>query len=214
MEADGSRARVEGTGIGPDDTLTEIGSLQAFVLQIMLDELGHRPVEQKMLRCVLEGKIRAKPLLNLLLSGRLANPTVAVTGGSKGIAQAADKIVHGTPAGHVFGGESSYLVLAGSFVVPELNARSVEEWDKESVHRRSPTEAALGQIELRNHEGMQQSRKVGAWGHVRAGKRFFDGAGTTDPRPALQHQYTLASTCEIGGTGQPIVSCTCDDYIP
>ena len=46
MKADVGRTRIERTGLGTDDTLSQVCRLQAFILQVVLDELRHRPVEQ------------------------------------------------------------------------------------------------------------------------------------------------------------------------
>ena len=48
VEADGGGAGVEGAGVGSDDALAEVCDLQALVAEIVLDELGHGPVEEEL----------------------------------------------------------------------------------------------------------------------------------------------------------------------
>ena len=73
MEADGGGAGVEGAGVGADDALAEIGRLQARIAEVVLDELGHGPVEEQVAGFL----IVAEALVDFLGCGRVADPEVA-----------------------------------------------------------------------------------------------------------------------------------------
>src|ERR1700720_1692530 len=97
MEADAGGSCVEWAGVCPNYSLPEIRNLQPFVTQIVFDELGHRPVEEHVL-CLL---IVPKPRFNPFASGRLADPQIAITCRTQGIAQSTKHVIHCTPAFHI-----------------------------------------------------------------------------------------------------------------
>src|ERR1700691_2163528 len=97
MEADAGSPRVERAGVGPNHSLPEVRSLQAFVTQVVFNKLGHRPVEEHV-PCLL---IFPEPFFDLLLRWGLADPQIAITRGAQGIAQSAEHVTHRAPAFHV-----------------------------------------------------------------------------------------------------------------
>ena len=158
VEADGCRAGVEGAGVGTDHTLAEDGDLQALVGQVVLHELGHGPVVED----VAGFGVGPEALVYLGLCRRVADPQVAFASRPQGIAEAADDVGHGAPALHILRGEAADLGLAAFVVVPELDARPVEEGDEEAVDRGRPLEAAGGKVELLDHQRVKQAGEVGA----------------------------------------------------
>src|SRR5580700_504585 len=97
MEADAGSPCVEGAGVGSNHPLPKVRSLKPFVTQVVFDEFGHRPVEEQV-PCFL---IFPESLFNLFAGGRLANPQIAVTSRTQGIAQSAEHGSHRTPALHI-----------------------------------------------------------------------------------------------------------------
>src|SRR5258707_11263960 len=91
MKANGRCAFVERAGVGPDDSLPKVGNLQLLVLQVVLDKLGHRPVEKHSLGL----GIVAQALFNLLPCRRFTYPDIAVTGRTQSIPQTLDNGAHG-----------------------------------------------------------------------------------------------------------------------
>src|SRR5258706_6913108 len=140
MEANAGGSCVEWAGVGANHSLPEVCNLQPFVTQIVFNEFGHRPVEEHVLRLL----IVSKPRVNLFARGRLADPHIAVTCRTQGIAQSAKHVAHCTPAFDIPRSEFANFRLAPVVVVPELNAGAVEEWNEEPVDRRRPLKAALG----------------------------------------------------------------------
>ncbi len=210
MEADAGGARIERARVRPDHALAEIRDLQAFVAQVALDELGHRPVEEHVLGFI----VVAEPRFDLLARGRLADPQIAIARRTQCIAQAAKHVAHRAPAFHVARSESANFRLARVVIVPKLHARAVEEGNEKPVDRGRPFEAALGQSQFGDNERMQQPGQIRARRHAHAGERFLDGACAAHARPALEHQHALARTREIRRAGKPIVPGADDDGIP
>ena len=170
-------------------------------LQVALYELGHRPVEEHVLGLV----VVAEPLFDLLARGRLADPQIAIARRTQCIAQPAQHVAHRAPAFDVARSESANFRLAGVVVVPELNARAVEEGNEQSVDRGRPLEAALGQSQLGDNERMQQPRQIRARRHAHAGERLFNRASAADARPALEHKHALARARQVRRARQAIV---------
>src|SRR5262249_48847264 len=153
VEADGGRTGIEGAGIGPDDTLTQQGDPQAFVREVVLDELGHRPVVKDMPGFA----VGAEALVYLGLGRSIPDPRIALCRGSERVAEAADDVGHGTPPFEITGGEGTDLGIALFVVVPKLDTGAVEEWDEEAVDGRCPLETAGGEAEFLNHQWMEKA---------------------------------------------------------
>src|ERR1700730_7147031 len=210
MEADAGGPGVKWAGVGPNHSLPEVRSLKPFVTQVVFDEFGHRPVEEHV-PCFL---IFPESLFNLLAGGRFANPQIAITCRTQGIAQSAEHGSHLTPALHIPRREVANFRLATVVIVPELHAGAVEEGNEESIDRGCPPKAALGQVQFRDNQGMQQSRQIRAWGHAHAGEGFLDGAGAAYSRAALKHEHTLVRTCQIRRASKAVVACSDDNHVP
>src|SRR6202162_69819 len=139
MEADACRSCVEWARVRTNHSLPEGGTLQTFITQVVFNKLGHRPVEEHVLRLL----VAAEPPFNLLPRGRLADPQISATFWAQNIAQSTKHIRHCTPAFHIHWGEVPNLSLAAVVIAPELNARAILEWDKQSIDSRCPPKAAL-----------------------------------------------------------------------
>ena len=219
-ESNGGGARIEGTGVGADDALTEVGDLQAFVAEVAFDELGHGPVEEDGMRF----GVIAETIFDLLSRGWLPDPGVARPGvgagaairgcGPQCVAQTADDVAHGVESGDVGGGEGSDFGFAASVVVPKLDAGLIEEGNEEAVDGGGPSITAAGQIELLDDQRMEEAGKVGAGGHAHTRERLLDGAGSADAGTAFDDKDTLAGAREIGGACQSVVAGANDDDIP
>src|ERR1700682_532275 len=176
MKPDRGSTFVEGAGVGADDSLAEIGGLQLLVLEIMLDELRHRPVEQQRAGFL----VVAQAFFNLLASRRIADPDIALIGRTKSIARPAYHRAHGPKAFQIARRETLDLGVALRVVVPELNASPIEKGHEQAIGRRSPGESARRQAELFDDQRMQESGEVGAGRHLYAGEGFFDRARAAD----------------------------------
>ena len=95
------------------------------------------------------------------------------------------------PAVNVARREAANLVFAPLVFVPELDAAAVLERNEEPRGCRIPLEAVGGQVQLFDHQGMEQSDEVGARGDPVAGPGFVDRArsphtrcATRSPEPA------------------------------
>ena len=134
--------------------------------------------------------------------------------GTECIAEAADHIAHGAPAFDVPGGEGANFGGAFLIVVPKLNAAAVEKGDEEAIDGGGPCVTAAGEIELFDHEGVEQAGKIGAGGHSYAGKGLFNGAGAANAVAAFDDQHALAGTCEIRGAGEAVMPGANDNRVP
>ena len=94
MITNGGGAGIEGAGVGADDSLSKIGILQPLVLKIALDELGHGPMEEHV-ACFL---VIAQACVDLLLSGCIAYPEIALSCRPQRIAQTPHYGGHRLPA--------------------------------------------------------------------------------------------------------------------
>jgi hypothetical protein len=90
-------------------------------------------------------------------------------------------------------------------VVPKLDAAAIEKGNKQAIDRRRPGESARRQIQLFDHQRMQQSGEISAGRHFHAGKGFFHGAGAADALARLKHQHPLAGPGQISGAGQAVM---------
>ena len=210
MIADGGRAGIERAGVGADDPLAEIGILQPLVLEITLDELRHRPMEEHLAGFL----IVAQASVDLLLGGRVADPNIAIAGGPQSIAQAPDHGGHRFPAIHIAGSKAPDLFFAGIVVIPELHAGAIEKGNKEAVRSGRPMKTAIHQSQLIDHQRMEKSGKISARRHADAGEGLFDGAGASDARPAFEHQDALAGACQVGSAGEAVMTGADDDGVP
>jgi hypothetical protein len=114
MEANGCGAGIEGAGVGADDALAEVGDLQALVFKVVLDEFSHGPVVEQMACSI----VVAETGLDFFGGGRIADPAIAVAGGTQGVAQAGKAVVHGAPALDIAGRKAADFLLAGGVIVP------------------------------------------------------------------------------------------------
>ena len=124
----------------------------------MLDELDHRPVEQELAGLV----VAAEPLVDLLAARCPADPEVAVARRPKCVAEPPLHVAQRPPAGQVAGREPADLLLALGVVVPELDARS----RRRTARTARPSagyhsKPAAGQVELLDHQRMEQPDQVG-----------------------------------------------------
>ncbi len=210
MKADAGGSRIERARVGPDHALAEVRGLQALVAQVALDELGHRPVEEHVLRFVVVAEAR----LDLLARGRLADPQIAVARWTQRVAQSAKHVAHRAPAFHVARREPANFRLALRVIVPKLHARAVEEGNEEPVDRGRPRKAALGQIQLGDNERMQKPREIRARRHAHAGEGLLDRAGAAHAAAALEHQHALARARQIRRARQAVVPRAHNHHIP
>ena len=73
-----------------------------------------------------------------------ADPQIAITCRTQGIAQSADHVAHRAPAFYIPRSEIANFDLTPVVIVPELNAGAVVEWNEKSTDCRCPLKAALG----------------------------------------------------------------------
>ncbi len=179
MEADGGGAGIEGAGVGADDALAEVGDLQALVFEVVLDEFGHGPVVEQMAGFI----VVAEAVVDFFGGGRVADPEIAVAGGTQSVAQAGEAVVHGAPALDIAGRKAADFRFAGGVIVPELNAGAVEHGDEEAVDGGGPVKSASGKVELFDNFGMQQSGEIGAGRHAHGGMRSGKGSSMVQAPP-------------------------------
>ncbi len=76
--------------------------------------------------------------------------------------------------------------------------------------------AVAAQIELGDHELVEQPDDVGAGGDEEAVvlERPLDRAGAAELLAPLQHEHRLAGPGQIGGRGEPVVPAADDDRVP
>src|ERR1700761_320496 len=144
MKSNGGGAGGEWAGIRTDHSLPQVRRLQALIPQVVFDEFGHRPIEQHMLRLLISVKTR----FNLFPCRRLTDPHISVVCRPQSIAQPADHVIHGAPAFYITECEVANLLLASLIIIPKLNAGSIQEWNEQSIHRRTPLKTATGQIQF------------------------------------------------------------------
>ena len=91
-------------------------------------------------------------------------------------------------------------------VSPELHAAAVLEGNEEAGHGRVPLEPTADQVELFDHQRMEQPAHIGAGGHPIPGPGLLQGTRATNPVPALQHQHSPAGPGQVGGAGETVMS--------
>ena len=210
VKADGGGAGVEGAGVGSDDALAEIGDLEALVAEVALDELGHGPVEEQTAGFFVD----AEASVDLGGSGWFAEPDVGGTGGTQGVAEAAEDVVHGAPAFDVAGGKAADFFGAAVIVIPKLDGGAVEKGNEEAVDGGRPMKAAEEKAEFFDDKGMEQTGEIGARRHAHAGKRLLEGAGSADAGAAFEDEDAQAGAGEIGGADEAVVAGADDDDVP
>ena len=101
-------------------------------------------------------------------------------------------------------------------VVPLHERRAVLEGRPLGRVDREGAVAAPRQIELADHERMQQADQVRTRAHheARVGERPLERARAADLRTSLQHDDAEARPRQIGGGGEPVVTAPDDDDVP
>ncbi len=147
----GRRARLMWARVGADDTLPQQRLLQALVVEVLLDELDHRPLEEQRDR----GPVSAQAALDLVTRRRPPDPRVTRSFGAKGISNPLLEIGHGPPSGEVARGEPPDLLVGAIIVPPQLHAAAVVEGDEQTRSGRVPVQAMLEEAKLLDHERVQ-----------------------------------------------------------
>ncbi len=197
-------------GIGADHTLPEVGHLEPLVLEVVLDAIDHRPLEEEMPGL----DVAPQPLVDLLERGGSADPEVASPGGPQGVAQ--PRLDRGkiAPAVNIDGREAANLVLAPLVIVPELNAAAVLERDEKPRDGGKPLETVGCHVQFFDHQRVEQPDEIGAGRDAVARPGLVDGARPPHPLPRLDHQDVLARSCQVGCAGQAVVSRPHYDGVP
>ena len=151
MEANRSRAGIEGTGIRADDSLTQIAVLEPLICEIVLDEIGHGPFEQQRARF----SVIAEPLFELLPRRRFADPDIVFVRRPECVTNPANQIRHSAPALHIRRREAGDFRIAALVVFVKLNTAAIFERDKQAVCCGRPAVAARRKIQLFDDERMQ-----------------------------------------------------------
>ena len=194
VEADGGGAGVEGAGVGADDALAEIGGLQARVAEIVLDELGHRPVEEQMAGFL----IVAEALVDLFGGGGVADPEIswarmsATLLAGRRASRRRRKVAfmafqpstspgakRRTSASHRSSSSQSWMLVPS------------RKGTKRPLTAGVQSKAARGECELFDDQRMQQAGEIGAGRHPDAGEGLFDGAGAADALAASRTRTRL-----------------------
>src|ERR1700726_1282744 len=123
VKSNGGGAGIKRARVGTDNALPQVGHLQTLVVQILLDELRHRPLE-KQFACFV---ITAQANFDLLACGSFADPEIALTRRPQRVAQSPQHFAHGLPALDILRREGANLSLALLVVVPQLDAGAVEK---------------------------------------------------------------------------------------
>ena len=130
VEADRGGAAIERTRVGADHSLSQVAILQPFILEIVSDELGHRPLAQQLPRFL----VAAQAGIDLLVARRIADPQIAnPSRGPQGLAQAADHIAHRAPTRHI-AAERACVSPAHTARHPPTVARSCRRGREERGH--------------------------------------------------------------------------------
>ncbi len=207
---DGGCARVERAGVGTDHPLAQVGILQPLILEVMLDELCHRPIEQHPASLL----ILAQASVQLFRGGSVANPKVTIAGGPQSIPQTPNHCRHGHPAIHIARSEAPNLSLARVVVIPQLNTAAIKKRHKEAIRSRRPMKPSFHQSQLIHHQRVQQPCKISARRHPHPWERLLDGTGAPHTCPALQHQDAFACPGQVGRAGEAIMAGADDDGVP
>ena len=106
--------------------------------------------------------------------------------------------------------------LGAGVVEPLAERRAVRERDPQVGVGDVDLEAALRELELVDHEVVEQAHDVGARAHdeVGVGERALERARAAEPLAALEHEHRLAGPGEVGRAGQPVVAAADHDGVP
>ncbi len=106
-------------------------------------------------------------------------------------------------------------VLLGAVVVePLAEAGAVLERDPQVRVGDVEVQAALLELQLVDHEVVEQADDVGARADRVAGERLLERARAAEPLAALEHEHRLAGAGEVGGGGEAVVAAADDDDVP
>ena len=114
VKANGRRARIERAGVCSNNPLPKIGDLKIFILEVVFDELRHRPIEKDVPGLL----VATKSLLNLFAGGRLTYPNISVSIGPQGISQPSNHVAHGAPTLDIARGKAADFCIASIIVIP------------------------------------------------------------------------------------------------
>jgi phytoene dehydrogenase-like protein len=211
MGVDPRSAGIARPGEGPDDPLSVEGGAQSRVAHVSLDDVGDGRVQYDVERF----RVVGEELLELGTVGRVADPGVAGP-----LAQhrtdAVEERVVGEETSDVARRERFDLTRRSRRVAPLRERRAVvERRPLRRVAHEGPVAVAC-EVQLRDHERVQQTDEVRARAHheARIGKGPFRRAGAAEPGPALEDQHGAAGTTEVRGGGQPVVSAADDHHVP
>ena len=128
VEVDRRGPRVVRAGERADHPLAEIGRLEPFVIEVMLDKLDHRPVEEQR-----DGPRCHPPGRRSISSREGARPIQRSppSAGRKRVAEPALHVAEGPPALQARRSQPADLLFAKRVVVPELHARAILERDEQ-----------------------------------------------------------------------------------
>ncbi len=164
--------------------------------------------------------IACSPLQELLELGagrRLADPGVALAG-AQALADLVEEVLVGPVALLVLGADSERVEVAlrAGVVEPLAEARAVGERDPQVGVGDVDVEAALLELELADHDVVEQADDVGAGAddEVGVGERALERAGAAEPLAALEDEHGLAGLGEVGGAGEAVVAAADDDGVP
>ena len=76
--------------------------------------------------------------------------------------------------------------------------------------------AVPGQLQLLDHQGMEEADEVGTRADVPGGigEGLLQGARTAQPVLRFEHEHPTAGASEVGAGGQPVVAAPDDDHLP
>ncbi len=217
VEVHRGRAFIERAGKGADHALAQVGHLQTLVGQVALDVVHHRPVEHQADRLV----VALEPLLDLLAARRFTEPQVGRRKRfacracrTQRVAGTAHHIAHRAPAGQVLRRKAQQLGLAGVVVLRQLDVAAILERHEHAGSGGCPVIAPGREIELLDHQGMQQPAQVRTGRDREARPGLLQRAGAADPLAGFQHQHFLAGARKVGGAGQSVVARADHDDVP
>ena len=202
-----------GPAVGGDDALAEERVLQPLVAHVVVEHLGDRGAEDD----VEHRLLAAEQLLDLRARRRLAHPRVA-RAGAQLAADLVEEVLIGPVALDVLGDDAEVAKVAlGALVVePLAEGRAVLERDPQVGVGDEALKAAAAQVELGDHELVEQADDVGARADDEAlvGERALERAGAAQALAALEHEHRAAGAREVGRGGQAVVAAADDDGVP
>ena len=212
-ELDRGGAGVLGPAVGGDHALAEERVLQPLVVHVVVEHLGDRGAEDD----VEHRLLAAEQLLDLGARRGLAHPGVA-RAGAQLAADGVEEVLIGPVALDVLGDHAEVAKVAlGALVVEPLpERRAVLERDPQVGVGHEALKAAPAQVELGDHELVEQADDVGARADDEAlvGERALERAGAAQALAALEHEHRAAGAREVGRRGQAVVAAADDDGVP